>query len=114
MMMMGGRTAAVIATAAISFARALSFSLHLPLYKYINTCKLSSSRPHHQRTREREREREERRREERESREKLLCIVFSSSYSEIINNIDRSRIYIYIRTREYSHPLARRREKKEE
>ncbi len=43
MMMMGGRTAAVAATAAISL------SLSCSLSKYINTCKLPSSRPHHHR-----------------------------------------------------------------
>lgn len=88
------------------FFRARSLSLHLPLYKYINTCKLSSSRPHHQRTRERER------REERESREKLLCIVFSSSYSEIINNIDRSRIYIYAHASIVTHQQGEEKRKK--
>jgi hypothetical protein len=51
MMMMGGRTAAAaIATAVVS--RALSLSL----YKYINTCKLPSSRPHHRQKGEKETE----------------------------------------------------------
>lgn len=68
-----------------------STALRFSLYKYVNTCKLVSSRSHHCRQkREKKRER---------IREKLLCIVFSSSYSEIINNIDRAPGYIYIYTR---------------
>lgn len=88
-----------------------STALRFSLYKYVNTCKLFSSRSHHCRQkREKKRER---------IREKLLCIVFSSSYSEIINNIDRAPgyIYTYIRARLYIHPslvtYRRRREKSE-